>query len=234
MSVSPSSFAFRTVRALFQKDTPLFVPMIQQCREFLSCCPCEREGDAPEFFASLKLRTTREPQGDGLQLMELAELHWDVGIPLLEQRSDALASVDDEGLEAEPRSLKHVETGAVMFHLLARDLFPVQIPAVGTTHQKTIRPGKERRIHEEIHWPLLRDDLPGCRPMRIEVFPERLGVFAVRCPEIVVGLSSRRVIVIRTLHPSLFPLIPTNENVLAVLALISLAPGLPTISPKRK
>lgn len=166
--------------------------------------------------------------------MELAELDWNVRKPLLEERPDTLPSVDDEGLETESCCLQDIKTCAVVFHFLARNLFPVEISAIGTTHQKAIRPLEECRVHQKIQRLLFHDDFAAGSRMIIEVFAKRLGVFSIRGPEIIVGLPSLRVIVIGSLHPFLFLLISANENVFAVLALISLSAGLPAIFPKRK
>lgn len=66
MGVSPLSFTFRAAGPLFQKHSPLFVPLIEQYRELLARCPRERECDLAQLFARLKLRTARELQGNGL------------------------------------------------------------------------------------------------------------------------------------------------------------------------
>lgn len=211
MSVSPSSLAFRAVGPFLQKCAPLCVPVIELSREFLPRCPCECESDGAQFFSRFELRTACEPQGDRLELMELAELHRNAGVPLLEQRPDTLPPIDDEGLKAESCRFEHIETGAIVFHLLAHDLFPVQIPAVGTTYQKTIPPGEECRIHQKVHRTLLRDDLPGRRSMRIEVFAKRLGVFAIPFLEIVVGLPTFCVIVVGIGYPLQFFRVSTHK-----------------------
>lgn len=166
--------------------------------------------------------------------MKLAKLDWNVGIPLLEQRPDTLPSVNDERLESESRRFEDIETSTVVFHLLASDLFPVEILSIGSADEQAVCPFEERRIHEKIYRFLFYDNLTAGSRMRIEVFPKGFWIFSVCSPKVIVGLSPLRVIVVRSLHPSLFLFISTHKDAFAELAFIPLSAGLPTIFPKSK
>lgn len=211
MRVAPSSHSFCALRALLEKRTPLLVPLIERCRECSLGCPCQCEGNGAELSARLQLRTLRQLLRDRLDLMELTQLNRDAWISLQEHISDPFPPIDGEGLEGESDGLKNIEAGAVVLYLLARDLFPVQVPPMGTTHEKAVCSSEERGIHEQIDWFLLCNDLTGSACMCIEVFAKRLRIFAVAMSEILVRLSTRGVVVIRFLYPLLFLLVPPHK-----------------------
>jgi hypothetical protein len=67
--------------------------------------------------------------------------------------------------------------------------------------------------------------------MGIEIFPERLGVFAIVFPEIRIRLSLPGVIVVCIFHPWTLHGVLADEYMPATLALISLAARLTAIFP---
>lgn len=232
MDVAPLPLALIAVCALLQEFAPSFVPFIECCCEFLSCSLGESAGDTVQFSSCFKLRTLRELLRDRLQLMELALLDGNLGIPLLEHLSNTFPPIDGERFEPKSRCFQRIETTKVVLHFLTRDLHPVQVPSVGATDKHTVRPGEKCCIHDEIHRLLFDDDLTAGTCMSIEIFSECLGVFAVRFTEIVVRLSPFCVIVVGTYHPSFLLSVLTNNYVFAHLALVPLSARLPTIFPK--
>lgn len=231
MDVAPLSLAFIAVGALLQKCAPSSVPLIECRGEFLSRCPREREGDDTQLLPGFELRTPREFLRHRLELMELALLDGNLGIPLLKHLPDTFPAVGGEGSEPESRRFQGIEAAGIVLHLLTRDFPPIQIPSVGATDKHAIGTREEGCIHDQVHRLLFDDDFPGCRSVGIEMFSEGLGVFAVRSMKVIVRLSSLRVLVICTLHPSFLLPVSTDKYAVTDLAFVPLSAGLPTISP---
>ena len=211
MRVTPSPLPFIAERALLQKLIPSFVPCIERLGEFLSGGAGQRECDDAQFLSCIQLRSTRQLLRDCLDLMELTLLDGNMRMPLLEQRSDTFPSVDGEGLEPQSCRLQYIETLRVLLHLLALNFFPVQIPPIGAAHQQSIRPLEECGVHEEIHWLWFYNDFSGRPCMSIEIFTERLRVFAIRLSKISVGLPSSCVGIVGLLYPLLLDLVAANK-----------------------
>lgn len=234
VGVPPPSFALRTVRALLHELSPSLVPAVE-CRG--EVCPRragQGEGERSEFPPRWKFRAARQLLRDRLQLMKLALLDRNAGMPLLEHLPDALPPVDREREEVETGSLQDRETRRVVLHLLAANLFPVEVPSVGAADEDAVTPREERRIHEEVHRLSVHDDLAGDRRMRIEEFSERLRVFSVRATQVMVRLPPVNVRVVGIVDPRRLPPIATYEYATTDRALVPLPSGLPTVFPKCK
>jgi len=211
MDVPPIPLPFQAVGSFFEKLTPSLVPLIECRGEFLSRRSSECESDSTQIFSCIELRIASEFLRDCLDLMELALLEGSLGMPLLEQLSNALPSIDREGLEAESCRLKSVETSVVVFNLLAWYFPPIQIPSVGTTDQHPIRTIEERCVHDEIHRLLFCNNLTRCSGVSIEVLAKRLWIFAISSSQILIGLSSCGVLIVGIRYPFQFLRVPTHK-----------------------
>jgi hypothetical protein len=172
------------------------MPLIECCGKFLTGYFRECEGESAELFSCLKLWITCEFLRDGLQLMELTLLNWDLRKTLLEKLSNTFSTIDGKRLELETCGHEIVETLVVILHLLTRNFLPVQIPTIRSAHKHTICPTEKRRIHHQIHWLLFYDDFSRCSCVSIEVFAKCLRIFSISCFEISVGLTSFGVIIV--------------------------------------
>ena len=155
--------------------------------------------------------------------MELAQLNRERRESLLEQCPYTLPSVDCEGLEPESGCDQCIKTLPIVFDFLTRNFPPVEIPPVRTTDENAVGPMKEGCIHQEIHRLLCWDDFSGCSGICIEIFAESLWILLICFSEIVIDLFPFCIFLVCLPHPAMLLLVLPNENVLAVLALISLA-----------
>lgn len=211
MDVPPLPLSFQAVGSLFEKLTPSLVPFIECRGEFLSGRSSESESDSTQIFSCIELRIASEFLRDRLELMELALLERSLGIPLLEQLSDTLPSINREGTEAESCRIKSVETSFVVLNLLTWNFSPIQIPSVGATDQHSICTTEECCIHDEIHRLLFCNNFTGCSGISIEVFAKRFWIFAIPFLKILVGLSSCGVLIVGIRYPFQFLRVPTYK-----------------------
>jgi hypothetical protein len=109
-----------------------------------------------------------------------------------------------------------VEGFFVVHDFLRDDFFPVEVPAVGATHEDAVASSEERGVHGN------HNGVRGClhfarRPrVSIEVLAQRLRVFAVLSTQLCVRLLVRRVLVVRFRDP----------GVLLEAALLKLLPAI--------
>ena len=211
VDVPPLPLSFQTVGSLFEELTPSLVPFIECCGEFLSGRSSESKCDSTQIFSCIELRIASEFLRDRLELMELTLLKRSLGVPLLEQLSDTLPSINCEGAEAESCRIKSVETSFVVFNLLTWNFSPIQIPSISATDQHSIRATEERCVHDEIHRLLFCNNFTGCSGVSIEVFAKRLWIFAIPFLKILVGLSSCGVIIVGIRYPFQFLRVPTHK-----------------------
>lgn len=211
MREPPPSFAIRTLRAFLQKVVPTCIPLVERCGDFLSRCACERQSDRAQFSACRQLRTFRELLRDGLQLMELTELHRNGRISLLEQCTYSFSTIDDERLKPKSGGSEYIDASTVVLDFLVADFSPVEIATIGTANKDTVRAPEERCVHEQIDRIFLCDDFTGRSSVRIEVLAKRFGIFAVPHSEIFIGLSVFRVIFIGSIYPCLLLLVAAHE-----------------------
>lgn len=148
---------------------------------------------------------------DGENLVKLTLLDGNAEKPLLEQFPNTFPPINCKGFKSESCGREVVETTIIVFHLLTRNFFPVQIASIGTTDQHTIRPLEERCVYDEIHRLFFDDNFTRSTRISIEIFSKGLRIFTISLSEIIVRLAALGVVVVGMFHPSFFFLVSTDK-----------------------
>lgn len=190
---------------LCEKRFPAFVPGFESFREALPMKFCELESEDAEFLSRFGDRFARDVLLDRLNLMELAELDGQSQEAAFKHGNDPFASIDDEAGERMFCREERVQGFFVVHDLLGDDFLPVEIPAVGATHEDAVAASKERGVHGNDNRICCCLHL-ACRPcVGIKVLAQCLRVFAVLLAQLCVRLLVRCVFVVRLSDPRISP-----------------------------
>jgi hypothetical protein len=176
-------------------------------------------------------RTLRKTHRHELPHVEMAVLHGDLFVAILEVLTHSTPAVDGERREAIAYCFHGIEAACILFNLFCRNVAPKEIPAQSAAHEKTIGARKECAIHRESDWFCMHKQFTSVQWPEIKVSPQRLCIESVVISKLLESLFTLCVgkVQFPNLSRDTNRFILTQELMTALQAFVKLPASLPTI-----